>query len=98
MVRWAMAHSVRGGIVRLSLAGALLIHAGGCAERKTCFFQCHEPALNGFGDGCSIMLDTTEEECRTNRCDENREVRHAWGEVPKWCSDHPEKYQRYLER
>ncbi len=66
----------------------------GCAEKKTCYYQCYEPALDGFGTSCGMAEKLTKEECSTMFCNhEGEEVRHSWGEVASWCSDDPERYR-----
>lgn len=87
----------------LTVAGIFFVCAmtvSACAEKKNCFTQCYEPALDGYGDGCGFAEQVTEKECRTHQwCDTTEYETHtSWGEVPDWCSDNPEKYRKLNER
>jgi hypothetical protein len=67
---------------------------GGCAEKKTCYFLCYEPALEGYDEGnCGEVLELTEAECRAWTCD-GRPARTSWGKRPSWCeavSEHADR-------
>jgi hypothetical protein len=74
--------------IALALSGlmssALLV---GCAEKKTCYFQCFEPAIKGYTKDCGMVERVSAQECRQMKCDEGRDVRTSWGEVPDWCTN-----------
>lgn len=68
------------------LVATTMLFVGGCEEKKTCYFQCYEPALDGFDEGnCGHMEQATEVECGEVEFCDDRRSRRSWGDLPSWC-------------
>ena len=89
--------SLLSGLVTFVLM-LVLVGLAGCVEKKRCYHQCYEPALEGYGDSCGFTEDLTLEECKTLAVgctsqtpeEEQRRLRRSWGHAPSYCSQDSE--------
>ena len=63
--------------------GALLT---GCAEKKMCYFQTLYPGLKVDNTDCGEVHDVTLAKCEQMGRESGKQVRHAWGDLPPWCT------------